>query len=275
VDSDGGDPRERSQPPDAQEGAAPVPGASPAPAGASAKGAGASAKDRRARARERERERRAARSTVFVDPRYGRYVGFFALFLLLLFTVNLFVSRGHSAGGVAAGSPAPPFAVPLVTGTLQGRANTATGPNQGAKVVACEARGAAILNICQLYERAPVVLSLFVYAGSCEAILGDMQALAPSFPGVRFAAVAIKGDRGALRSLVRKRGLTFPVGLDEYGDLASLYNDASCPQVTFVLPGGTVQSAALLDRPSRRELRARVSALVAAARARGWRGGGA
>ena len=62
---------------------------------------------------------------------------------------------------------------------------------------ACEVRGPQILNICQLYERGPVVLALFVDAGSCADVLGDMQALAPSFPEVRFAAVAIKGGRGS------------------------------------------------------------------------------
>ena len=61
---------------------------------------------------------------------------------------------------------------------------------------ACTVRGPGILNICQLYEQGPVVLALFVDAGSCPRVLSDMQALAPSFPGVRFAGVAIKGDRG-------------------------------------------------------------------------------
>jgi hypothetical protein len=46
---------------------------------------------------------------------------------------------------------------------------------------------------------------------------------------------------------------------------------ASCPQVSFVLPGGLVQSSALLHRPPLSVLRARVSKLQAAARARGWR----
>ena len=40
-----------------------------------------------------------------------------------------------------------------------------------------------------------------------------------------------------------------------------------------VRAGGTVQSAALLRRPPIATLRARVSELLAASRARGWRGG--
>ena len=99
-----------------------------------------------------------------------------------------------------------------------------------------------------------------------------MQALAGSYPGVSFAAVAIKGERGPLLELIHKQGLTsVQVGFDSDGVLASLYKVASCPQVSFVLPGGVMQSPALLDTPSRQVLNARVASLVAAARARGWR----
>lgn len=119
-----------------------------------------------------------------------------------------------------------------------------------------------------------MVLALVVNAGSRQVVLSDLQALAPSFPGVRFAAVAIKGDRGALRRLVRTRGLSFPVGIDDDGARAVLYKVARCPQVSFAYPGDVVQSKALLGRVLVAALRARVSELVAASRARGWRGPG-
>jgi hypothetical protein len=45
--------------------------------------------------------------------------------------------------------------------------------------------------------------------------------------------------------------------------------------VSFALPGGVVQSRALLSRPPLPVLRTRVSELVAAARAHGWTGAGA
>ena len=41
--------------------------------------------------------------------------------------------------------------------------------------------------------------------------------------------------------------------------------------MSFAYPGGVVQSKALLERPALATLRARVSELVRAARARGWR----
>jgi hypothetical protein len=61
------------------------------------------------------------------------------------------------------------------------------------------------------------------------------------------------------------------VGFDSDGVLASMYRLASCPQLTFVLPAGIVQSPALLNRPPLATLRARVAELVAAAKARGWK----
>ena len=118
-------------------------------------------------------------------------------------------------------------------------------------------------------------MALFLDAGSCADILGDLQSLAPSFPGVRFAAVALRGDRAKLRRLVSARAPGLPVGVDRDGSLLGMYKVATCPQVTFAYPGGIVQSAALLKRPPIATLRARVRELVAASRARGWRGGGA
>jgi hypothetical protein len=207
---------------------------------------------------------------------YGRYVGLLGLVILALITLNTIVTKPNGAKGIAPGERVPPFAVPLASGDVQGDADIATGPDQGAagRVPACRERGPQILNVCQLYERGPLVLALFVNAGSCPTVLEDMQALARSFPGVGFAAVAIKSGRSGLRELARARKLTLPIGVDSDGSLASLYKVATCPQVTFALPGGTVQSPALLARPSRATLRARVAALVAAATARGWRGVG-
>src|SRR2546429_344020 len=209
-------------------------------------------------------------------PRYGRYVGLLALVILLLITINTIVTKPNGAKGIEPGRALPPFAVPLVLGDLSGDADIAARAGEGARgsVAACQERGPQILNMCQLYERGPVVLALFIDAGSCAAILGDLQALAPSFPGVQLAAVALKGDRRQLRRLVRSRGLRMPVGIDRDGSLLGLYKVATCPQVTFAYPGGVVESPALLSRPPIATLRARLRELVAASRARGWRGGG-
>jgi hypothetical protein len=197
------------------------------------------------------------------------------LAILVLVAIHTALTKPTGVAGVQPGRVLPPFAVPLATGNVNGDANVATRADDGeaGKRPACSVRGGGILNVCQLYEQGPVVLALFVDLGSCPAVLSDMEALAPSFPGVRFAAVAIKGDRGSLRKLIRSRGLVHvPVGIDEDGALAALYRVASCPQLTFAYPGGVVQSRALLTRPPPATLRARVQELVADARARGWEG---
>jgi hypothetical protein len=206
--------------------------------------------------------------------RYGPYLAVLGLVILVLVAINTALTKPTGVAGVQRGSGLPPFAVPLATGTVKGDANIATRADEGEAGTrpACSVRGPGILNVCQLYEQGPVVLALFVDLGSCPEVLSDMEALAPSFPGVRFAAVAIKGDRGALRKLIRTRDLVHvSVGIDEDGALATLYKVASCPQVTFAYPGGVVQSRALLATPSPTTLRARVQALVSDARARGWK----
>jgi len=210
-------------------------------------------------------------------PRLARYAGLLGVVLLVLVVVVSLLAKSNDAMPIAPGHMLPPFAVPLALGGVRGAANTATHANQGhaGKEPACTVRKPQVLNVCELYEQGPVVLALFVDGGSCPAVLGDMQTLTRSFPGVHFAAVSLEGDRGELRRLIHSRGLTLPVGIDEEGALASLYKVFSCPQVDFAYPGGVVQSKALLQRPSFTQLRERVSELVAAARARGWRGASA
>ena len=202
------------------------------------------------------------------EPRYGRYVGLLALVILVLITINTVVTKPNGAKGIEPGYTIPPFAAPLALGTLTGDVNVATRADEGSagRTPACAVRGPGVLNVCALYRGRPLVLALFVDAGSCPDVLGQMQALVGAFPTVSFAAVAIKGERGPLLMLMRKRGLTgVRVGIDRDGVLASLYRVASCPQVSFVLPGGIVQSPALLATPSPQTLRARVAELVAAA----------
>ena len=206
--------------------------------------------------------------------RYAGFIGGFGLLLVVVVLVSTLLGSSDEAAGIAPGGKLAPFAVPLVLSDLPGDANIATRAHQGqaGNVPACSVRGAQILNVCQLAEQGPVVLALFVDGGSCAAILADMQAIAPAFPGVRFAAVAIGADRSQLRRLVRSRHLSLPVGIDKDGALASLYKVVSCPQVNFAYPGGVVQSKALLSNPTRASLRVRVTELVVASRVRGWRG---
>ena len=84
----------------------------------------------------------------------------------------------------------------------------------------------------------------------CPGILNDLQALAPAFPGVRFAGVAIKGGHAATAQAGADAAPEHPGRLRCDGALAALYKVASCPQVKLCLPGGVVQSKALLGAPT-------------------------
>jgi hypothetical protein len=203
----------------------------------------------------------------------GLPVAIVGLVLLAFITLNTLMTHPRGADGIAPGERVPPFAVPLATGNVAGDANIATHANEGSagKHPACSVRGAGILNVCELYERGPLVLALFVDEGGCGGVLDDMQALMGSFARVGFAAVAIGGERAGVRRLIASHGLGFAVGLDRDAVLAQLYKVSSCPQVSFVYPGGVVQSKALLRRPARAVLGARIAQLVAGARARGWK----
>jgi hypothetical protein len=207
--------------------------------------------------------------------RYSRYVVILAAILLIAFTIHVALSSHKGATSILPGTRIPPFAAPYALGGPPGEVDIATHPNDGqaGKVPACSERGPAILNICQLYERGPVVLALFFDAGSCARILDDLQQLAQSFPQVGFAAVAVKEGAVTIAREVRSKRLTVPVGVDPEGRLGELYAMVSCPQITFVYPGGVVQSAALLSTPPLSALRARVANLLAASRARGWKPG--
>jgi hypothetical protein len=223
----------------------------------------------------RQRPADGGPSNGIAGARYGLYVVILATVLLAAFTIHVALSTHKGSTSIRPGLRIPAFAAPYAIGGPPGEVDIATHANDGpaGKVPACSERGSGILNICQLYERGPVVLALFFDAGSCAEVLDELQRLAPSFPQVGFAAVAVKEQASSIARLVRSRRLTLPVGVDAEGRLGELFGMVSCPQITFVYPGGIVQSEALLSTPSPATLRARVAELLSASRARGWRPG--
>jgi hypothetical protein len=207
--------------------------------------------------------------------RYGLWVVALGAVLLIVFTVHVALGHHKGATSIPPGARIPPFAAPLAIGGPAGEVDVATHADDGlaGKVPACAERGRGILNVCELYERGPVVLTLFFDAGSCADVLDDLQTLSHSFPQVGFATVAVKENAAPIARLVRSKRLTIPVGVDPEGRLGELYTMVGCPQITFVYPGGVVQSAELLGSPSPATLRARVAELLLASRARGWKPG--
>jgi hypothetical protein len=193
--------------------------------------------------------------------RYGWIVGVIALLAIAYITVNTIRTGSHKPG-LEANKPLPPFAVPLATGNLVGDANVNIRK-------ACRVRGPKILNICQLGERTPVVLTLIAGrgGGDCRRQLDLIEEIRSRFPGVAFAAVSIRGDRVDLRKVVRQHHWGFPVGYDRDGAVANLDGVVVCPTTVFAYPGRTNMGTVLrfLNRP---KLIARVTSLVAASKQR-------
>jgi hypothetical protein len=167
----------------------------------------------------------------------GMIAGVVALVVLGYITYNSVVTEGPGSRGVEPGRELPAFAVPLALSRLEGDANVSEG--------ACAVRGEDVLNVCALAERGPVVLAFFAEpVGQCDDQIDVLQHLRPRFPDVQFAAVAIRGDREALRRRVRERGWELPVGHDRDGAVANAYAVAVCPQITFARRGGEVVQTA-------------------------------
>lgn len=180
--------------------------------------------------------------------RNGWLVVVVGLAVLVYIGVNTLRTSGPGSRGLAAGASMPPFAAPLATSDLVGDANVARRADQGAAGArpACSVTDPRALNSCTLARRGPVVLAFLTESSDrCVAELDAMRQVAPRFPQVSFAAVAVRGDRGDLRRLVRQHRWRFPVAQDRDGAVANLYGVAICPTVVFAHRGGRVMQTAL------------------------------
>jgi len=165
--------------------------------------------------------------------RSGLLIGVLALAAIVYIGINTLRTEGPGSRGPAATRELPPFAAPLALSDLEGDANVSGR--------ACSVRGPDVLNSCELAERGPVVLAFFAEpVERCDDEIDRVDRLRTRFPYVQFAAVAIRGSRGALRSLVRERGWKLPVGHDRDGAVANLYGVAVCPTIALARRGGTV-----------------------------------
>jgi hypothetical protein len=168
---------------------------------------------------------------------------------LAYIALNTLGTDAPGSKGLQAGERMPPFAVPLATapGPKDTDANVATKPGQGnAHHRACDVRGPRVLNSCELAERGPVVLAFFATGDRrCIRQVDVLDRLAPRFPNVSFAAVAIKAERPPTAAVVRRHHWRLPVGFDHDAAVTNLYAVAVCPLVTFADTGGRVTGTAL------------------------------
>jgi hypothetical protein len=195
----------------------------------------------------------------------GWLVGVVGVVVLAYITLNTLTTESAGSRGPAVGERLPPFAMPTAANRSDADANIATRPDSGPEGSrpACTVRGPEILNVCELAEQGPVVLAfLATRSGRCAEQVDVLDRVAPRHPGVRFAAVSVRGDHEQLLRTARERGWRLPIGYDHDGAVANLYGVAICPTVTFARRGGAVAGTALgfLDE---RALDARVDALEA------------
>jgi hypothetical protein len=206
-------------------------------------------------------------------PRYGWFVALAVFGLIVYVSLNTLRSDHVSSRGPKVGSRLPPFAAPLALANVGGDVNVASKPGEGrwGNEPACSVRGPGILNSCELAERGPFVLAILATRGTkCARQLDVLQRAGAAHPDVQLAAVAIRGDRGDLRALVRRHGWRFPVAYDHDGVLANLLGVAVCPLLTYALPGGIVRDTTVGEVDSG-GLDRRLTGLEDAARTKGWR----
>jgi peroxiredoxin len=206
--------------------------------------------------------------------RYGWFVGVVVVLIMGYILINTLRTNGPGASGPKPGSRMHPFAAPLLLSKLDGDANVAMKANQGAagKIPACSVHLPDALNSCDLVRGRPLVLGFFFTRGAhCTGSFDVIQRLSTRTPGVAFAGIVVRGDRGDARSVVRKHHWSFPIAYDHDGDVADLYGIAGCPEVVLAYPGGIVRETVLGRDRAERRLEAHVRALVTASVRRGWK----
>jgi hypothetical protein len=203
-------------------------------------------------------------------PRPGnKYLWLVGILLLmgigvLLITTSL-PNTGAGLEGLEPGEKLPAFAAPSATGTVEGDANVCQRrpcTKQAGRIPACEVRTVGIVNLCEL-RRDPLVLTfVFDRGADCLPQVDRTERAKRDLPGVRFATVFFsRKERDELRKLVRGRGWTQPVAVDEDGALANLYSVGGCPTTTFAKAGGTVL-VTRLGNLTEREIRRHAARLV-------------
>jgi hypothetical protein len=182
-------------------------------------------------------------------PRPGnKYAWVVGIVMLMGLGVLLFAqtlpNQGEGLFGLERGEPLPDFAAPLVTSNLEGDVNLCDRrpcPESLGSQPACEIDRPGVLTSCEL-SRDPLVLTfVFDRGADCHPQVDRVERVKQELGGVRFATIYFSGkDRAELRGLVRARGWSQPVAVDEDGQLSTRYGVGVCPTTIFVRSGGAV-----------------------------------
>jgi hypothetical protein len=217
-------------------------------------------------------EQQPGRPAAPAGARFSWFLGVIIVALIAYVTLNTIRTDAPGSRGIPAGGLLPPFAAPLVASTLDGDANVATKRGQGSAgpVPACTVRDPRALNLCRLAARGPLVLTFVtVRDGHMARQLDAMEAIRRRSPGIGFAAVVVRGDRGEARRLVAEHRWGFPVAWDRDGAVSNRYAVAVTPTTTLAAPR-RVAVGTLFGEQRQGELAGAVKRLEQASRKQGW-----
>jgi thiol-disulfide isomerase/thioredoxin len=195
---------------------------------------------------------------------YSLFVGaaFVALIGVALLNTLRTTEGGLLGAGDERGMALSQFAVPEALGQLQGDANVFQDDCESSEVPcpadqrrtpACEVEVEGVLRVCDYFDR-PLVLSFwFSRGGDCLPSQDLVDRVASRYRGrVNFLSVNIRDEREEVRSAIRERGWSLPVGHDADGAVSNIYRVGVCPTVAFAYPGGIRRGASVgseeLDR---------------------------
>jgi hypothetical protein len=182
-------------------------------------------------------------------------VGVAAILLILYVTVNSITTDSPGSRGITDGDPLPAFAAPLALANLKCKDSDGHSDDCDSSVAlkahdghprACDIHVPNTFNSCDAAKQGPLALAFMVTVNKgCINEVDQLQKLAPRFPNVQFAAVAIRGDHSDLNDIIRRHHWTLPVAYDHDGAVANAFAVAICPTITFAYKGGKVEHTSL------------------------------
>ena len=173
--------------------------------------------------------------------RLPRGMGPAALAVLVLFALALGITALRTVLHTGAGEVADQSVAP--------RARVGTDPGAVAPAFsALPYRGTAPVTLAQ-FRGHPVVLNF--WASWCPPCRAEMPALEAAYQRYRARGVVVIGIDGASdtmsasRRFLMDRGVTYPVGRDNRGQVAAAYRVTAFPTTFFITAGGRVAGTAL------------------------------
>jgi hypothetical protein len=202
-------------------------------------------------------------------PRPGnKYAWLVGILMFMGLAVLLFAqtlpNSGEGLEGPEPGTRLKAFAAPSATGAISGDANVCQKdpcPKQAGAKPACSLTSEGVVNVCELRERPLVLTFIFDRGADCYPQVDRTERVMGELDGVQFATVFFsRKERSEIERLVRERGWTQPVGIDQDGAVANLYGVGGCPTTVFAHAGGRVASTKL-GNITEQELRTRAERL--------------